>query len=57
MNFVTLSRGKEYPLSIRAHEGATANFLTDGGNVLQVAMEARRLATVVMRVANAARGA
>lgn len=38
MNFVTLSRGKAYPLPIRAHEGAAANFLTDGGNLLQIAM-------------------
>ena len=38
MNFVTLARGKEYPLPTRAHEGAAAHFLTDGGNILQVAM-------------------
>lgn len=38
MNFVTLARGKEYPLPIRAQEGAAANFLTDGGNLLQIAM-------------------
>lgn len=38
MNLVTISRGKEYPLPIQAREGATANFLTSGGNLLQVAM-------------------
>lgn len=38
MNLVTFSRGKEYPLPIRAHEGAAANFLTDGGNLLQIGM-------------------
>ncbi|MGF9565583.1 hypothetical protein AAIH70_18905 [Neorhizobium sp. BT27B] len=38
MSIVTLARGMEYPLPIRAHEGAAAHFLTDGGNILQVAM-------------------
>jgi hypothetical protein len=38
MNFVALERGKEYPLPIRAREGAAANFLADGGNMLQIGM-------------------
>ncbi|TBB56263.1 hypothetical protein ELH44_22320 [Rhizobium ruizarguesonis] len=35
---ITLSRGATYPLPIRAVEGATANFLTDSGNLLQIGM-------------------
>jgi len=38
MNMIALSRGATYPLPIRAKEGASANFLTDGGNLLQIAM-------------------
>lgn len=38
MNFITLARGKTYPLPIRAVEGAAANFLTDSGNILQIGM-------------------
>lgn len=38
MSFIKLSRGEQYPLPVRAYEGAAANFLTSSGNVLQIAM-------------------
>ncbi len=38
MNVVKLARGETYPLPIRAHEGAAANFLTGSGNILQIGM-------------------
>jgi hypothetical protein len=38
MNMIALSRGATYPLPIRAAEGASANFLTDSGNLLQIGM-------------------
>ncbi|MCX8996257.1 hypothetical protein NOF55_16445 [Rhizobiaceae bacterium BDR2-2] len=38
MSFIKLSRGEQYPLPVRAYEGAAANFLTNSGNVLQIAM-------------------
>ncbi len=38
MSFMKFSRGEQYPLPVRAYEGAAANFLTDGGNILQIAM-------------------
>lgn len=38
MSFIKLSRGEQYPFPVRAYEGAAANFLTDSGNVLQIAM-------------------
>lgn len=38
INFTKFARGESYPLPIRAREGAAANFLTDSGNLLQIAV-------------------
>lgn len=35
---IKLAVGKPYPLPVAAHAGASANFLTAGGNVLQIAV-------------------
>ena len=38
MNMMQIARGEKYPLPLGAMEGAAANLLTDGGNLLQIGM-------------------